>query len=841
MGMSSCGNGERKGRSMGGRGDVPAATGARADRRRWHGRRLGVLAVVLGAVVFAGVALADQLQTDGDTSVPPGNISYTVGGSGNSHLCSTRGTPVPGTTVVTRNGSTHFTAGETVTVTPTPDAAGVAAGISSTGGSVSVPSPWNTNGQTFSRPISTTVPSTAGDATYTIDIVAVGGASGLSLDDDFTVTVSCASPTVTIDQAAGQADPTKSSPINFTVVFSETVSGFTGSDVSFTGSTAPGALTASISGSGPTYNVAVSGMTGTGTVVASIPAARVTDATGNANSGSTSTDNSVTYDVTPPTVTINQASGQADPTTASPISFIAVFSEPVTGFSDSDVSLSGTAGATTVTVTGGPSTYDIAVSGMTANGTVIATIPANAAVDAATNGNTVSTGTDNTVTFIANNPPIVTADDDTFSEGTSESYSASWTDSGGAAQTHTCTIDFGDGGGAVPGTVSAQPSASGTCSANHTYADGPDTRTVTVTVDDGVASGTDTATATVSNVAPTIALSGAASVNEGSSYSLTLGAITDPGQDTVTSWIVHWGDSSSDTYAAGGVVTHTYADGPATPTITVDLVDEDGTHTGAGTKSITVDNVGPVLTAITAPASGSLYAVDAPVNLTATFTDAGSADTHTCHVDWDVGAGFSTTGTSVTEGGGSGTCTATRSFSSAGVYTIKVKVRDDDGAFSNVLDVMVVVYDPSAGFVTGGGWINSPAGAYAADSSLTGKATFGFVSKYKKGATVPEGQTEFQLHFASFNFQSTSYQWLVVSANGTKAQYKGNGTVNGSGSYGFMLTAYDGTPDRFRIKIWNTSTSAIVYDNRVGASDDIDDADPQAIAGGSIVIHTPKK
>ena len=210
-------------------------------------------------------------------------------------------------------------------------------------------------------------------------------------------------------------------------------------------------------------------------------------------------------------------------------------------------------------------------------------------------------------------------------------------------------------------------------------------------------------------------------------------------------------------------------------------------------------------------------------------------------MDWDVGAGFSTTGTSVTEGGGSGTCTATRSFSSAGVYTIKVKVRDDDGAFSNVLDVMVVVYDPSAGFVTGGGWINSPAGAYAADSSLTGKATFGFVSKYKKGATVPEGQTEFQLHFASFNFQSTSYQWLVVSANGTKAQYKGNGTVNGSGSYGFMLTAYDGTPDRFRIKIWNTSTSAIVYDNRVGASDDIDDADPQAIAGGSIVIHTPKK
>ena len=53
---------------------------------------------------------------------------------------------------------------------------------------------------------------------------------------------------------------------------------------------------------------------------------------------------------------------------------------------------------------------------------------------------------------------------------------------------------------------------------------------------------------TVNNVAPTIAISGAASVNEGSAYSLTLGAVTDPGTDTVTSYIVHWGDGNTDTY-----------------------------------------------------------------------------------------------------------------------------------------------------------------------------------------------------------------------------------------------------------------------------------------------------
>src|SRR5204862_70606 len=114
----------------------------------------------------------------------------------------------------------------------------------------------------------------------------------------------------------------------------------------------------------------------------------------------TSTDNTVTFDPTPPTVTINQAAGQADPTSTAPITFTAVFSEPVSGFTGSDVVIGGTAGGTkTVDVTGGPSTYTVAVSGLTTGGTVIATIPAGGATDAAGNGNTASTSTDNTVTL----------------------------------------------------------------------------------------------------------------------------------------------------------------------------------------------------------------------------------------------------------------------------------------------------------------------------------------------------------------------------------------------------------------------------------------------------------
>ena len=71
-------------------------------------------------------------------------------------------------------------------------------------------------------------------------------------------------------------------------------------------------------------------------------------------------------DQTPPTVTINQASTQNDPTADSSIEFDVVFSEPVTGFTDADVSAVGrTAGATTATVSGSGANYTVAVTGMT--------------------------------------------------------------------------------------------------------------------------------------------------------------------------------------------------------------------------------------------------------------------------------------------------------------------------------------------------------------------------------------------------------------------------------------------------------------------------------------------
>src|SRR5213076_748612 len=152
-------------------------------------------------------------------------------------------------------------------------------------------------------------------------------------------------------------------------------------------------------------------MSSAGTVLASIPAGVVQDAAGNANTASTSTDNSVSFtpaDTTPPSVTINQAPGQADPTNSSPINFSAVFSEPVSGFTGAGVTISGTAGGTkTATVSGGPTIYTVAVSGMSSSGTVLASIPAGMATDAAGNLNTASTSTDNSVTFTPVSPIVL--------------------------------------------------------------------------------------------------------------------------------------------------------------------------------------------------------------------------------------------------------------------------------------------------------------------------------------------------------------------------------------------------------------------------------------------------
>lgn len=223
-----------------------------------------------------------------------------------------------------------------------------------------------------------------------------------SVSCSFTVTVTPPPPSVTINQATGQSDPTTVGPINFTVVFSEPVTGFTSADVTLSGSA--GATTAGITeiapNNGTTFNVAVSGMTTAGTVIATIPADAVLNSSNIGNTASSSTDNTITYIApTAPTVTINKAATQPDPTINVPVRFTVVFDQDVAGFDASDISFAGSTvpGTLGATVTGSGAIYQVSVSGITGAGNVVASVLAGAAVNNDELQSLASTSTDNIV------------------------------------------------------------------------------------------------------------------------------------------------------------------------------------------------------------------------------------------------------------------------------------------------------------------------------------------------------------------------------------------------------------------------------------------------------------
>ena len=307
-------------------------------------------------------------------------------------------------------------------------------------------------------------------------------------------------PRVTINKAAGQADPANALPIMFTAVFSRAVTGFTASDLVITGMANTPIVTLTDSGDHRNFSIAIDGVRDLETVRVTIPqdaAQAVNDGLG--NFASTSNDNTVVYQAPPvitvagtcdasansqfaitniggamsvnytwelyqnsvfltsgpflltaagtagdhqvltinglfgvievrvkdqngaqlanasatcverPRVTINKAAGQADPANALPIMFTAVFSRAVTGFTASDLVITGMANTPIVTLTdsGDHRNFSIAIDGVRDLETVRVTIPQDAAQ--AVNdglGNFASTSNDNTVVYQA--PPVIT-------------------------------------------------------------------------------------------------------------------------------------------------------------------------------------------------------------------------------------------------------------------------------------------------------------------------------------------------------------------------------------------------------------------------------------------------
>jgi predicted extracellular nuclease len=410
------------------------------------------------------------------------------------------------------------------------------------------------------------------------------------------------------------------------------------------------------------------------------------------------------------------------------------------------------------------------------------------------------------------------------SEGDSVAVSAAGSDLDGDPLTYAWDLDYN-------GTFET-PGQSVTFSA--AALDGPSARTIVAQVtDSGGLTATAQATVNILNVAPMATFNAASPVNEGSPFNVSLTQPFDPSNADTAAGFSYTFDCGQG-YGAPGIInsaTCTAVDNPS-QTVKGKIADKDGGLTEY-VATVTVNNVPPSVGPISAPADPVL--VHTSVNATASFTDPGVLDTHTAV--WDWGDGTTSAGT-VSELNGSGSVSGTHTYAAAGFYTVKLTVTDKDGASAQSVFRYLVVYDPGAGFVTGGGWVDSPADAYPADPALTGKAIFGLLAWYPRGANVPRGQTGFYLHAARLNLHSTSYQWLVIA--GSKAQYQGSGKINGSGEYGFLVTVTDGKvrgrgEDMLRIKIWDKATGTVIYDTQMGAPDDADAT--SVVKGGSILIH----
>jgi endonuclease G len=314
------------------------------------------------------------------------------------------------------------------------------------------------------------------------------------------------------------------------------------------------------------------------------------------------------------------------------------------------------------------------------------------------------------------------------------------------------------------------------------------------------------------NDPPTASISVPSSTAEGSGVTATVSVSdVDANESFTYAWTVTRNGSP---YASGTSSSISFTpDDNGAYDVSVTVFDLANAH-GSDLETVTATNVAPAITSVSGP-TGPLQ-LGASATISVTYGDPGTADTHTANLTWDD----SMTSTVSCSGG---TCTAPHTYAAPGVYGVTIVVSDDDGGSDSATFHSVIVVDNNGGFVTGGGFINTP----------SGKGNFDVNAKYLPHDATPSGNTSFKL--GGSDFKSTSYNWLVV--NGAQAQYQGTGTINGSGLYGFLVTVNDGSPDKFRIRVWDTTTMNTVYDNVPGGDDDIDTANPQAIGGGSIVIH----
>ncbi len=399
-----------------------------------------------------------------------------------------------------------------------------------------------------------------------------------------------------------------------------------------------------------------------------------------------------------------------------------------------------------------------------------------------------ASGTDSesvVVVQVANvNPNVSAPDDQAANEGASSSFNLGSFSDPGPDSPWAVDVDWGDG--STHGTASKTTTGS-LGSMSHTYADGPATRTVTVTVTDkngGV--GSASFQVTVENVAPTVVLSGDTSANEGSSHTYTY-TVSDPGDDPNPTVSESCGTGTKTDTAAANSFDCFFPDGPENATVSVEADDGDASNnTGSDSKTVAVANVAPTV----ALSAGNDLAVNegaAEHTYAYTISDPG-ADTVTS-VATSCGAnGAKVSGSDTnTNTAGSFKCTFADGPNNS---TVSVQATDSDSAAGNTATQTVTVnnvaptatlgnngpvdegspvsvsfsdqFDPSAGDTTAGFHY-----AYACDNSSLSSATYaGSGTAASKSCTFGDnGSNTVRARIIDRNGGYTEYLTVVTVRN----------------------------------------------------------------------------
>jgi Ca2+-binding RTX toxin-like protein/6-phosphogluconolactonase (cycloisomerase 2 family)/PKD repeat protein len=290
-------------------------------------------------------------------------------------------------------------------------------------------------------------------------------------------------------------------------------------------------------------------------------------------------------------------------------------------------------------------------------------------------------GSDTLIVMVNNAAPVLNPiDDAVLDEGIMLSMGPVLFHDAGALDTHSATIDWGDG---TPGETVTVDQAARSVFGSHQYGDNGDyTASLTVT-DNGGSATTGSFVVHVNNVVPACEIDGDSIAVEGSSYVVTIGSVIDPGSDTVSVYAVDWGDGTLDEFPTGGAKTHTYLNPGTAYTIYLSLTDEDGTYSGVDSLDVLVVSAAPKITSL----GLDKYTIceNDTVTMAGKFEQLGLAVAHTVSIDW----GDSTTSSLVLN---PPTVPGSEDFSiehryldddptgtASDCYTISVTVADNDG------------------------------------------------------------------------------------------------------------------------------------------------------------------